>query len=133
MIGHTRRNQRERLSLYRTRLAPEVPSVMPYQSCPGCGVFLFVGEGRDGGPHTCERCGHVFAPPARRPGGRRSDASGPAPAKRGGRSVLLTLGIVLGCVVLVCAGLGTLGYFVFIHEIEEPVTAADREIPITAE
>lgn len=106
---------------------------MPYQSCPDCGAFSVVGEGPAGRPETCERCGYVFGPTTLRPAGRSAAPRAEAPAKRGGRSVLLILGIVLGCVLLVCAGLGTLGYFVFVHEIEEPVTAADREIPITAE
>jgi hypothetical protein len=57
----------------------------------------------------------------------------PRPRLRHRRPLLFTCGVVGGVLLLVCGGLGTLLYFVFIRDIEEPVTAADRELPISAE
>jgi hypothetical protein len=53
--------------------------------------------------------------------------------RRKGRSVLFIVGVIAGVLLLGCGGLGALCYVLFIHETEEPVTAADRELVITAE
>ncbi|MGH7169029.1 MAG: hypothetical protein ACRELG_01960 [Gemmataceae bacterium] len=49
------------------------------------------------------------------------------------RTLLLTCGIVAAVFLVLCGGGGTLIYFLFIHEIEEPLTTTDRDLPITAE
>jgi hypothetical protein len=49
------------------------------------------------------------------------------------RSFLIIAGTILLLVVVFCAGLGGLGYYFFIHEIEEPITEADKALLVTAE
>jgi hypothetical protein len=47
--------------------------------------------------------------------------------------VLLTCGILAAVFLVMCGGGGMLMYFLFIHDIEESLTAEDRDLPITAE
>jgi hypothetical protein len=122
--------------------------------CPGCGAALQMDERLAGCPIHCQHCRHEFtvpeSVPQEVPVAEESPLSaevGPSlpaigvdvqperlrrpPRKR--RSVLLTCGIIAAVVVLVCGGVGTLIYFAFVHDIEVPVAAADRDVVITAE
>jgi hypothetical protein len=45
---------------------------------------------------------------------------------------VLIVGLVMGGLFLVCSGLGVGGYFLFVHEIDVPVEAADRSLVVTA-
>ncbi len=113
-------------------------------SCPGCGEVLQLSEQVAGLPVRCRHCRHEFtapeavvelspasAPAPRWPADERIDS--PRRPSRKRRPILLTCGIIAGVVVLACGGLGTLIYVLFIHETEEPVTRADRELVVTAE
>src|SRR5262249_50023127 len=128
----------------------EIPIVMISTICPRCGVPLNVPDEFAGREVRCGGCRTVFAaplppadvlpvleeadpdpapPPRRRPPyGRRP----PLQRRRGGRTLLL-VGIVAGVLLLGCVGGAGVIYLLFVHEIEEPVTAADRGVVITAE
>jgi hypothetical protein len=71
---------------------------------------------------------HADWPPPRRTR-RRIDP----PPRRKKSLALLIVGIVLGSVLLLCGGGSAFIYFLFIYEIDEPVTASDKEVLITAE
>jgi hypothetical protein len=122
--------------------------------CPGCGAALQMDERLAGCPIHCQHCRHEFTVPESAPQESLPIAEESAPAaekepslpaveveiqadhlrrsSRRRRVILLTCGITAVAVVLTCGGLGALLYFAFIHDIEEPVAAADRDIVITA-
>lgn len=110
-------------------------------SCPGCGAELSVDEQLAGCPIHCRHCRHEFTVPESPP--VATAAAPPAwpeerrerPKRRPSRvrSILFTCGIVSFVLLLACGGLGTAIYVFFIREIEEPVTAGDRGLVITAE
>ncbi|HEY7311564.1 MAG TPA: hypothetical protein VH643_19530 [Gemmataceae bacterium] len=110
--------------------------------CPGCGAALPVDDRLAGCPIHCRHCRHEFTVPESAPVAERAPSPSvswpeeqverPRRKPRKGRSVLFTCGIIAAVVVLACGGLGTAFYFVFVHEIEEPVTAADRGMVITS-
>jgi hypothetical protein len=114
---------------------------MPSAICPMCGDSVSVPDEAPGGHALCARCQELGATPRvdgdpprnppplprRRPGPRDG-----RPRRRKPR-VLLIVGIVLTAVFLACGGGVAFFYFVFIHEIDEPVTAADKDVVVTAE
>jgi hypothetical protein len=111
--------------------------------CPGCGAALPLDDRLAGCPIHCPQCRHEFTVPESVPIAE-GEPSRPVrwpeerikrPRRKPGKglSILLTCGIVAVVVLLACGGLGTAIYFLFIHEIEEPVTATDRSMIITAE
>jgi predicted Zn finger-like uncharacterized protein len=121
-------------------------------NCPGCGAALRMSEDLAGRVVRCPRCQHEFtvaeaAPVAEVVAADQADAPAPLPSrsfnedrfeprrrpKRKSKTCLLTCGILTAVFLVLCGGGGTLIYFVFIREIEEPLTAADRDLPITAE
>jgi hypothetical protein len=111
--------------------------------CPGCGETLSIDDRLSGCPIRCQHCRHEFTVPESVPlteGERSRPLSWPEermdrPRRkpRKGRSVFFTCGIIAVVVFLACGGVGTGFYFVFIHEFDEPVTATDRGMVITAE
>ena len=100
--------------------------------CPQCGERLESDEHSAGESLRCEFCGHEFTAPAPVAGDELTPRLRRKPRKRW-PAVLLTCGGVAGMLVLACGGLGALIYFVFVRDIDEPVTAADEELVITAE
>jgi predicted Zn finger-like uncharacterized protein len=105
-------------------------TIMISRRCPDCGARIAHDEPAAGGTIRCDSCGHEFTA-AGAPGDDLAERLRRKPRKR--RTMLLTCGLVAGAVLLSCTGLSALIYFVFIRDIEEPLTAADRELPITAE
>jgi hypothetical protein len=122
--------------------------------CPACGAPLILRDELAGRMARCPRCGHFFtAPQAAPPQGPAAEdvvsteAPPPEPAlppmidgsrqrerqRRKRLSVLLALGMVAGVILLGCGGLGTMIYIAYIHGTEEPISAADRDMVITAE
>jgi hypothetical protein len=131
---------------------------MIWVTCPGCGAHLAVPEDAAAPDLRCEGCGHVVLfgavplavpvdgevaaevvppapvavvpPPPRRPvqPSAAETAAGLRPRPRR-RPAWLTVGLA----VLAVVGLAALGYFYFFHDIEAPVTAADRQVVITAQ
>ncbi|HTU20771.1 MAG TPA: hypothetical protein VMG10_22150 [Gemmataceae bacterium] len=57
----------------------------------------------------------------------------PLHRKRTARTVLVTCGIIAAAFVVFCGGGATLTYFLYIHGFEEPLTARDRDLLVTAE
>jgi hypothetical protein len=54
------------------------------------------------------------------------------PAPRKSRTLLIVLAVLGGIAVLAC-GVGTLVYLVFVREVEQPITQADRDVLFTVE
>lgn len=100
--------------------------------CPQCGERLEREERSAGESIRCEFCGHEFAAPAPAVGEDSTPRLRRKPRKRW-PVLLLTCGGVAGVLVLACGGLGALIYFVFVHDIEEPITAADQKLVVTAD
>jgi hypothetical protein len=110
--------------------------------CPMCGDSVVVPDESAGRHVLCRRCRELTAAPPpvdqerpREPPplpGRRPGSRDDRPRRRKPR-VLVIVGIVLASVLFVCAGGAGLFYLVFLHEIDEPVTAADKEVMVTAE
>ncbi|MSR54577.1 MAG: hypothetical protein EXS09_15000 [Gemmataceae bacterium] len=97
--------------------------------CPQCGERVIVRRGEYNRTIYCDGCNAVLSEPEadERPRGRR-----PKPKKRGLSTPKILL-LVSGGLFLACGGMCTLSYALFIHEIDEPVTAADKTHVITAE
>jgi hypothetical protein len=114
---------------------------MPPAVCPTCGDYLPVQDGYVGRCENCRREGvgdDVFLE-AKRPRSSEEDElrpkrrRRPEPPPRKKSRVGLVLLIIFGSMFLMCCGGGTALWFVFIREVEEPVTAADKEVMVTAE
>lgn len=101
--------------------------------CPTCGDYISPIDGDSDYPEQCERCRELAAGSHRdemRPRPRRRRR--PDPPKRKSR-IGLILGLVGASFFLFCIGGCGLFWYVFLHEIEEPVTAADKEVMITGQ
>ena len=122
---------------------------MATTTCPGCGADLGRHEESTRRLTCCPYCqyaiaaadsappsqAHVVAevPPPASPRRYEDVTKPPLRRKSPVWTVLLTCGIIAVVILVMCGGGGTLMYFLFIHEIEEPFTAADRDLLITAE
>ena len=97
--------------------------------CPQCDEPVIVRRGEYDRTIYCDGCNAVLNEPEEdeRPRSRR------AKPKKRGMSTLKVMLLVFGILFLVCGGMSTLIYVMFIHEIDEPVTAADKQHVITAE
>jgi hypothetical protein len=112
---------------------------MPSVSCPVCGEYVIVPDGSAG--IRCPHCQEYNPAPELAQEAARDSTGTPRPARRDRRgrptrrrksNTLLLVGMAVAIVFLVCGGGITLFWFVYIHEIEEPVTDADKEVMITA-
>src|SRR5262245_43932402 len=99
--------------------------------CPHCGEDIIVRRGDADSTIRCETCGQVVHEPEADTDDRPRSRRRPPPKKKS--RVLLIVGLVCGVMFLGCAGVCGLIYFVSIHEIDEPVTEADKKDMLTAE
>jgi predicted Zn finger-like uncharacterized protein len=121
--------------------------------CPGCGAAHLVQNETRGGEYRCEQCQHVFSAggvptvgeeklidlhPSEHSETHGLDVVADEPAavrrpRRKKRSALYVVTLILAIVLFVCICLGGLVYLVYVREIEEPVTDADRAVLLTAD
>jgi hypothetical protein len=109
---------------------------MPSVICPTCGERVVVREGSVGAAIRCPHCQDSIDGRAPDRDTVRDAPGSPRRKRRSRRRkprVLLIVGSVLLILFLVCGGCSTLVYFAYYHEIDEPVTAADKEVMVTAE
>ncbi|HEX3148637.1 MAG TPA: hypothetical protein VHR66_11165 [Gemmataceae bacterium] len=101
--------------------------------CPSCGEQLAVDRDTRRRSIRCPRCErNVIDSDALRFARKDKDDRPRRPRKRGPR-VLVILGIVFGSLFFVCGGSCGMIWYFMVHEIDEPVTAADKEVIATGE
>lgn len=112
-------------------------------TCSTCGDYIDWPDDSPGRPVRCERCrelgvaSDLYDDRVRtesadepRPRPRRRRRPDPPPRKT---RIGLIIGAIVGLLFLVCGGGITLFWLVFLHEIDEPVTAADKQVMVTGE
>jgi hypothetical protein len=118
--------------------------------CPDCGNLFAISERSSGEEVRCDVCQYVFVAPDSpmeaaeermewerhrdRPTPRRRRIDDrPPPKKLFRNSGIFVFLVVAGSMFLICGGFCLFSYFAFMHEIDEPVAEADKDVVVTAE
>ena len=119
-------------------------------TCPDCGNEFAISDRSAGQEVRCDVCQYVFVAPDspteaaedrmewerqrnRPPRRSRRDDYRPPPKKRFRNSNTFVFLVVAGVMFLMCGGFCLFSYIAFVHEIDEPVAQADKDVVVTAE